>query len=212
MHTRADSTPKARRGGRRQKEEGSLIDWQDPDRNINVLDWRRRAHGFGLVPVESPDEDVEDADGVIDAPERLVNEEEPEAFEQQDVEAFRRPNVTRKELDDAPGAGVPDAEVDLVRTYLAHIGRRKLLTGREEQEIGRRLEQARADLLAAIGAIPSALETLLALAANVRQGSAPPAELILLADGGELKPDRVQPVLDALDRVASHHTSVRAWQ
>ena len=47
--------------------------------------------------------------------------------------------------------GVPDIEIDLVRTYLTSIAKRKLLTAREEQEIGRRIEVARGELLAAIG-------------------------------------------------------------
>lgn len=30
----------------------SLVDWRETERNARVLDWRERAHGFGLVPVE----------------------------------------------------------------------------------------------------------------------------------------------------------------
>jgi len=49
--------------------------------------------------------------------------------------------------------------------------------------------------------IPAARSTLLALADTVRGDEAPAAELILLPDGGELKPERVAPVLRALARV-----------
>ena len=33
------------RAGRRRK---SLIEWEDPSRQAHVLDWRQRAHDFGL--------------------------------------------------------------------------------------------------------------------------------------------------------------------
>ena len=36
-------------------------------------------------------------------------------------------------------------ELDLVRVYLSHVGKRKLLKAREEQELGRRIEDARGD-------------------------------------------------------------------
>lgn len=74
---------------------------------------------------------------------------------------------------DAPAPGefeesstdqLPHDEVDLVGVYLAHIGRRRLLTAAREQEIGRRIEVARAELLARLAAIPAARKTLLSLA------------------------------------------------
>jgi hypothetical protein len=34
----------------------SLIDWQEPENNAHVLDWRERAHEFGLMPVGDSDE------------------------------------------------------------------------------------------------------------------------------------------------------------
>jgi RNA polymerase primary sigma factor len=46
-----------------------------------------------------------------------------------------------------------------------------------------------------------ARQALLALAAKVRSGETPAAELILLQDGGELKKESVEPVLKALARV-----------
>jgi len=94
---------------------------------------------------------------------------------------------------------------------LKQIGRRKLLKARDEQEIGARIERTRGDLLAALGSIPAARRTLLALADCVRQGSAPAAELILLPDGGELKPENVEPVLRALTRVRTLETRIDRW-
>jgi RNA polymerase primary sigma factor len=91
--------------------------------------------------------------------------------------------------------------VDLVRLYLQHVGQRKLLKAHEEQQIGRAIESARGDLLAELAKVPAARLTLLSLADAVRRGSAPAAELILLPDGGELVPERIEPVLRALARV-----------
>jgi RNA polymerase sigma factor (sigma-70 family) len=191
-----------RRQGRPRGRRGSLIDWRDPERNAHVLDWRRRAHEFGLVPVAGPHEEREPPEaGAIATPERLLHDEEPEAFEDQHLEDAEETALTSEEAEESPEARVPDAEIDLVRSYLTHIGRRKLLTARQEQEIGLRIEVARGDLLAEIGTIPSALQTLVALAEGVKRGSVPAAELILLPDGGELKPERIEPVIKAFVRI-----------
>jgi RNA polymerase sigma factor (sigma-70 family) len=192
----------SRRAGRGRRPRGGgkpLIDWHEPERNAHVLDWRERAHEFGLTPIEE--------DGEVDAPlvepaRRLIDEEEAEASSDQYLEDADRVELTEAERDEAPASGVPPADVDLVRVYLKHIGRRKLLKAAEEQEIGRKIEAARADLLAALGTIPAAVNTLHALADHIRQESAPAAELILLPDGGELKAEKIAPVLRALARVA----------
>ena len=34
----------------------SLIDWREPERNADVLDWRRRAHEFGLRAADDPED------------------------------------------------------------------------------------------------------------------------------------------------------------
>lgn len=34
----------------------SLIDWREPERNADVLDWRRRAHEFGLRATDDPED------------------------------------------------------------------------------------------------------------------------------------------------------------
>jgi RNA polymerase primary sigma factor len=161
---------------------GGLIDWNEPVRNAHILDWRERAQDFGLVPLNGAHED--DADATAGA-----------------IESADR--LLREEESE---------DVDLVRVYLQQIGRRKLLKARDEQEIGARIERARGDLLAAIGAIPAARRTLLSLADSVRQGSAPAAELILLLDGGELKAENVEPVLRALTRVRWLETRIDQWR
>jgi RNA polymerase primary sigma factor len=117
-----------------------------------------------------------------------------------------------EELDEEPESRVPEAEVDLVRTYLRHIGRRKLLKASEEQTIGRRIEVARGDLLAEMATIPSALQTLIALAEGVKRGSTPAAELILLPDGGELNAARVEPVIKAFASVRRDQRVISDWR
>jgi hypothetical protein len=38
--------------GAREEGGASLIDWREPERNVNVLDWRECARAFGLVPLD----------------------------------------------------------------------------------------------------------------------------------------------------------------
>ena len=191
--------PKAPRGrpktlefapGRRRK---ALIDWSDPSKQAHVLDWRHRAQEFGLA-VETHDE-LEDA-GQPFAPsaEQILHDEEPEAFEDQAV-------ATEEEEQLEAAAPVGREEVDLVRVYLQHIGKRKLLKAAEERVIGERIENAQRDLVMTLGDIPSAVQTLLALADRIRSKGDPAAELILLPEGGELKEEHVSPVLRAFARI-----------
>src|SRR5438105_6040182 len=66
-----------------QEPSGSLIDWHEPARNARVLDWRARAHEFGLVPVEAEGA----GDGLVVEPaDRLLEEEEAEAFGEQNLD------------------------------------------------------------------------------------------------------------------------------
>ena len=188
--------------------EGSLIDWREPARNAHVLDWRERAHEFGLVPI---DESEEPGTSVEQPPSRLLEEEEPEAF--------RRNPVGDDEYDQAAGDAdeeeSPDMsheDLDLMRVYLRNVGTRRLLKASEEQAIGRRIEVARSELQAAFAEMPCALRTLLGLAERVKRGAAPAAELILLPDGGELNAQNITPVLDAFDSVARELQGVDRWR
>jgi RNA polymerase primary sigma factor len=148
----------------------------------------------------------------MDAPEQLLHDEEPEAFEPQRLDEVEREALDSDEIDEPPQAGVPEADIDLVRTYLATIAKRKLLKARDEQEIGRRIERARGELLAEIGTIPSALQTLVALEESVKRGTAPAAELILLPDGGELEPSKIEPVLKTFDRIRRQQRRINDWR
>ena len=194
--------PVAKRTRGKAAEPPSLIDWENPETNQHLLDWRARAHDFGLIPVDQGDTAEMP---LTQPPDQLLHEEEPEAFEEQPVEAHsaappfdQEPDESVEVPQDAP---VASEDIDLVRVYLRHIGKRKLLKAKDEQEIGLRIEQARGGLLAALGTIPGARRTFLSLADEVRAGKAPAAELILLPDGGELKPEKVEPVMKAVTRV-----------
>jgi RNA polymerase primary sigma factor len=195
---------------RRPREEAqeSLIDWQEPARNAHVLDWRERAHEFGLVPLD----DGEAAPVVVEPAERLIAEEEPEAFDDQRLDDIDGEELTRAEIEEPAEVGVSPDDIDLVRVYLKHIGRRKLLKARDEQEIGLRIERARGEVLAALGGIPAARRTLLALADSVRRGETPAAELILLPDGGELKQENIDPVLKAFHKIRSIENRIGEWR
>ena len=188
-----------------------LIDWHEPERNAHVLDWRERAQEFGL----STGEDT--AESVVLPPEQLIEEDDPEAFDRQTPDAEEAEDEDDEErspedIEEAAAPGVSREDLDLVRVYLKHVGRRKLLKAREEQEIGQRIETARAELQATLGTIPCAVRTLLSLAEEVRRGTTPAAELILLPDGGELKKENVAPVLAAFNRVKAAQRRIEEWR
>jgi RNA polymerase primary sigma factor len=180
------------------REAASLIDWREPEANADVLDWRRRAHEFGLTATDDGDESTGHSS---EPPDRLLREEDAEAFDDQPIADAEGEDPNRDDGDAPVAAGVPREELDLVRVYLGHVGKRPLLKAREEQELGRRIEEARGALQGSLAPLPCAVSTLISLASHVRAGTAPAAELILLPDGGELKPENVDPILTAFERV-----------
>jgi RNA polymerase primary sigma factor len=186
------------KAGRRK---GSLIEWNDPSRQVQILDWHQRAKDFGLA-VEDREESEEDA--TPDEPRQLLEHDEPEAFAEQPIRRrsdFVEPDIEEPEEEQPLQAGVSREDVDLVKVYLQHIGKRKLLKAHQEVEIGTKIENAQRDLLAALGDIPGAVQTLIALADRIRTKGDPAAELILLPEGGELQPDHIDPVLKAFNRI-----------
>jgi len=189
---RADA-PLTFKPGRRRK---SLIEWNDPSRQAQVLDWRHRAQEFGLS-VESRGDSEEEHGRFAVEPEQLLQEEEPEAFADQHIEPEEVEADAGEEFE--PSGSRED--VDLVRVYLQHIGKRKLLKAHEEVTIGERIENAQKDLVATLADIPSALQTFIALADRIRTLGDPAAELILLPEGGELTPEHVKPTLQVFNRL-----------
>jgi RNA polymerase primary sigma factor len=198
--SRADAVAHKPPGGGRRR---SLIEWDDPSRQAHVLDWRHRAREFGLT-VE--DREVDDPALTGEARE-LLEDEEPEAFAAQPVPDGDRGFETEEDDPKVAEASLGREDVDLVRVYLQHIGRRRLLKAHEEVAIGERIERAQQALVGALGDIPSAVQTLVALADRIRSGE-PAAELILLPEGGELCEDQVAPVLRAFNRVKRHRSTI----
>src|SRR5215207_7509337 len=215
----ATKTPGTRRPRPRStSKHTSLIDWIEPDRNVRVLDWRERAQQFGLVPV-GPDQ--ERVPLTSTSPERLLREEEPESLSDQPVLERPDDDPDADKLQEEPVAEpeevfeagpVSHDDADLVRMYLSQLGKRPLLTFAQEQEIGLRIEQRRADLLTALAALPCALSTIASLAEHVRKGLAPAAELVLMPDGGELTPDKAAPTLEAFRRMRRLERCIARWR
>jgi RNA polymerase primary sigma factor len=215
----ATKTPRSRRPRpKSSSKHASLIDWIEPDRNVRVLDWRERAQQFGLVPV-GPDQ--EQLPAASTSPERLLREEEPESLSDQPVLERPDDDADGDELEEEPVAEAEEVfeagpvsheDADLVRMYLSQLGKRPLLTFAQEQEIGLRIEQRRADLLTALAALPCALSTIASLAEHVRKGLAPAAELVLMPDGGELTPDKAAPTLEAFRRMRRLERCIARWR
>jgi RNA polymerase primary sigma factor len=153
-----------------------MVRWDDSPHQVRILDWRQRASRFGLSAG-----DAEDPEAFEQDPAQLIGDEDPEAEQPQPV---------------------PHEDADLVRMYLQQVGQRPLLSPAEEIETGRRLDQARRAVLGTLATIPGVIDSLAQLAELVRSGQAPAAELVLLPDGGELVPRRVEPVLRAIARAA----------
>jgi len=188
-----------------------LVNWEESPPQLNVLDWRARATQYGLR--HTPD-DVPSSEDADETPELLIAEDESDAVAAQRMGVADRDDG-EEFLDGEPAAEDVVAEtetlatghdshedVDLVRSYLRQIGRRRLLTGADEADLGRRIERERRAALGALALIPAALDALLSLSQLVRGGKAPAAELLLMADGGELRPDVIKMALTEFSRIA----------
>ncbi len=210
---RQRSTPATPSGASR---EHPLVEWEAPDPQLHVVDWRKRANDWGLRsvdPIDPAEEPAADEEPFAPEIEQLLAEEEPEARELQhvpdeDEDGFHPDELTRESPDE--GVSIPD--VDPVRRYLAQIGRTKLLTGAQEAQLGQQVELANASLVATLARIPCVVKCLVKLADRVRNGQAPAAELILLPEGGELVADRVEPVLRAFRNVARLERCLSRWR
>ena len=196
------------------RKRNSLIEW-NPSRQAQILDWHHRAKDFGLAVEER--EEAEEGQPYEVEPRRVLQDEEPEAFEDQPIRrradyeamAAEAAEIADEEEEERPfEAGASREDVDLVRVYLQHIGKRKLLKAHQEVEIGERIEKAQKDLLSAMSDIPGAVQTLITLADRIRTKGDPAAELILLPEGGELKPEHIEPVLRAFNRIKRRRTLI----
>ncbi len=103
----------------------------------------------------------------------------------------------------APGAGEsgPGAGEDPVRAYLQDIGKVKLLTARQEVEIGRRIEAGQVAVRRALAGVPMAVRALLEVGDRVRAGEVDPADVFVLPEGGEVKGGELRRLLAAFARI-----------
>ena len=83
-----------------------LIDWDDPEPNAHLLDWRRRSHDFGLVPVEDGETGTEPS--LLVPADRLLEEEEPEALDDQDVAHSADDSLSTEEGESDIDTGLPE--------------------------------------------------------------------------------------------------------
>ena len=195
------------------RKRNSLIEW-NPSRQAQILDWHHRAKDFGLAVEER--EEAEEGQPYEVEPRQRLRDDEPEAFEDQPIRrrddyealAAEAAEIAEEEEEQPLEAGASREDVDLVRDYLQHIGKRTLLKAHQEVEIGERIEKAQKDLLAAMSDIPGAVQTLITLADRIRTKGDPAAELILLPEGGELKPEHIDPVLRAFNRIKRRRTVI----
>src|SRR5262245_33559729 len=161
MRRSAPNRPTAERMPRRPRDQPAepLVRWEEAPQ-VNVLDWRKRASQFGLR-APAAGEDGDEPGEFERAPEQLIGEEDPEAFEAHAFEAGATEEPSPDELNEEPAdQEIHGVDVDLVRMYLQQVGKRPLLTAQQEADLGRRLDAGRADLIAALSAIPGAIDTL----------------------------------------------------
>ena len=90
---------------------------------------------------------------------------------------------------------------DPVRIYLKEIGKVRLLTARQEVEIGQRIEAGQIKLRGALADIPMAVDRLLALVDRVRRSEIPLDDVIILPEGGDPSPEQVRPIMAAFARM-----------
>jgi RNA polymerase primary sigma factor len=196
---------------RQKPETPPLVQWEEQPPQVRVLDWRRRANAYGLAPLAAEERDEGEGEEQFDGqPEQLIVDDDPEAAEPQpipDGDAGDDEHDTDEAERLPAAAGREDA--DLVRKYLREVGRRPLLTRDEEVALGRRIDEARGAVIAALAMFPCVIDTLARLANLVRTGRAPAAELVLLPDGGELQAGRIAPVLRAISRACRRRSCLR---
>src|SRR3989338_6779540 len=92
-------------------------------------------------------------------------------------------------------------EEDPVRLYFGEMGRVRLLTARQEVEIGRRLETGKIELRRALGAVPAALSAVGEMGDRLRRGELAADDVIVLPAGGEVSPAELRRTLRAVARL-----------
>jgi RNA polymerase primary sigma factor len=113
------------------------------------------------------------------------------ALGQDAVEPIEQEHVT--ETTESP-------DPDLVRRYFSEIGRVRLLNAAQEVDLGRRIEQGQQTILRHLAAIPMARRAVLDAVEGAVRGTMPPAEVIVLPEGGDPTPRTLRPVKAAVAR------------
>jgi RNA polymerase primary sigma factor len=105
------------------------------------------------------------------------------------------------EIEEPAEQAGPSAEEDPVRIYLHDIGRVRLLTARQEVEIGQRIEAGQIALRRALAGVPMIVRELLALGDRLRAGEVDRTDVIVLPDGGEVDDRELKRVLNTFARI-----------
>ena len=95
-----------------------------------------------------------------------------------------RQDLVLHEEHEAGEAAQPGGDLDLVRLYFHEIGRVRLLSATQEAAIGRRIEEARRELVGRLVEIPIARRALAEIGAGLRRGDLEPEDVIVLPEGG----------------------------
>ena len=141
------------------------------------------------------------------------NEHDGDAVAVPTLAAGEEPTVLAEATEEAaapeePVAALPSKGEDPVRLYLKEIGKVRLLTARQEVEIGRRIEVGQIALRRALAGMPMAVSALLDVGDRLRREEIPPDDVVVLPEGGELEPKVVRPVLLAFARTRRHDRKI----
>jgi len=104
---------------------------------------------------------------------------------------------------------------DLVHLYFREIGRTRLLTSKQETQIGRRIEAGQMEARRALVAIPMALNGLLEIGDRLRLKDVAGDEVIVLPEGGEVDAKEIKRLLLAFGRIRRLHrqiTHLERWR
>jgi RNA polymerase primary sigma factor len=107
--------------------------------------------------------------------------------------------------------GAP-AVPDPVRVYLHEIGRVRLLTARQEVEIGQRIEAGQAALKRALAGLPVVVRAVLEIGDRLRAGDLAGDEVIVLPAGGEVDAREVRRFLNTMARISRLDTEIARLQ
>ncbi len=101
-----------------------------------------------------------------------------------------------------------DRTEDPVRLYFQEMGKVRLLTARQEVEIGRRIEQSQIALRRALAGVPLAVRRVLELGEAMRAGQAQTDEMFLPPEGGAVDSRELKRLTRGLGRIRRLETEI----